>query len=110
MTFGLPQPLTKATYNHPLALLQQLNGKATETKNLITFKLQKFPQTIRSSYFNRIKTFGSKNTMGFGSRMQESNNPFACCGLRGITTYTRNNLERLENNAYCLGHVRNNHN
>lgn len=33
-----------------------------------------------------INTFGSKNTTGFGSRMQANNNPFACRGLRGSTT------------------------
>jgi hypothetical protein len=42
---------------------------------------------------NKHTTFGSKNTIGFGSRMQDNNNPFASFGLRGMTTYTKNTLE-----------------
>lgn len=37
--------------------------------------------------WRRHSTFGSKNTVGFGSRMHANNNPFACFGLRGMTTY-----------------------
>lgn len=36
---------------------------------------------------NKDITFGSKKTIGFGSRMHDNNNPFACRGLRGMTTY-----------------------
>lgn len=43
-----------------------------------------------------MDTFGSKNTTGFGSRMHDSNNPFACFGLRGMTTYKLYDFEEVE--------------
>jgi len=105
-TFCVPRPQIKATCNHPLVLLRRPNDKATETRNHmieianVTYcnYMHSAHNSLRLFYQNKNTTFGSKNTIGFGSRMQDNNNPFASFGLRGITTYTRNTLEAFAEN------------
>ena len=83
----MPLPLIMVTCSHAQVPLLLLSDKATEN-----------PYQLNVSIHNRLidknrlinhltreergHTFGSKNTMGFGSRIHDNNNPFACLGLR----------------------------
>ena len=104
---SIPLPLIEATCNHAQEPLLLPNGRATIPQEIfpIPISISKIsfdkPSPNNSMKFP-CNTFGSKNTTGFGSRMQDSNKPFACCGLRGMITYTRTYFERFDNNTSML--------